>query len=212
MHHFEHVPEIDEIHALHPGAKACLFDMDGTLMNTEIIHAQAMFKLLEKNHPGSFTLERLADLCLGQTDSYIFQKLREENFLAGFEPADLESQKNSHFLALLETTDPASIFFPEVKLLLEDLTKADFKLALVTSSDKHSSAALLEFLKIGSFFEIILTKESTEKNKPHPDPYLKALEGFGLKPQDCVIFEDSPTGLAAAKRAGAGSIIHARWY
>lgn len=60
----------------------------------------------------------------------------------------------------------------------------------------------LDILGIKRYFSIIVTGSDVEEHKPHPEPYLYALKKLGLPPKDCVIFEDSLTGIQAARAAG----------
>ncbi len=212
MQLFNHVPDISDVLGLHSSPKACLFDMDGTIMDTEIIHAQALFELVQLYHPNKYTEAQLYDLCLGQTDDFIFETLKSQNCFLNMTNEKLESMKLEVFLRILKTTPSSKIFLPKVRLLLSELKNRDIKLAVVTSSDKLSAMALLELLDIAQFFELFITKEDTPLNKPHPDPYLKAYKTLGMGPQECVIFEDSPTGLEAAQVAAPKAIIQAGWY
>ncbi|MCO4753130.1 MAG: HAD family phosphatase [Bacteriovoracaceae bacterium] len=212
MHLFKHVPAITDIFGLHATPKACLFDMDGTLMDTEILHAQALYELVQKHHPDTLTKEELLELCLGQTDDFIFERLRDRDCFKSFDNKSLEQFKLDAFLKLLNKTPVSSIFLPQIKNLLEELKSANIRLALVTSSDRESAMALLKLLEIDTYFELFITKEDTELNKPHPEPYLKAYRDLNEAAENCVIFEDSPTGLQAAQTAAPRAIIKAGWY
>jgi len=60
----------------------------------------------------------------------------------------------------------------------------------------------LEAIGVGEIFDIIITPEQVQHGKPHPDMFLLAAERMGVAPQDCLVLEDSPLGIEAAKRAG----------
>ena len=212
MHYFEHVPDLTEILGLLPHAKACLFDMDGTLIDTEILHAKAFHKLLELDHPGVFTDQQLHDLCLGATDEGVFRKLQEQDYLSKYQIEELKNKKNDFYLEYLETSLSADICHPQITQLLEKIKHSGKKIGLVTSSDELCATASMKRLGLFAHFDVFVTQESTELNKPDPAPYVKACADLGLAPQECIVFEDSPTGLQAAKAFGPGAIIHARWY
>lgn len=212
MQLFNHVPLISDILGLHATPKACLFDMDGTIMDTEIIHAQALYELVQLHHPNKYTECELYELCLGQTDDFIFDTLRAQNCFLNLTNEKLEALKLEIFLRILKTTPSNKIFIPQIKSLLSELKDKGIKLAVVTSSDKLSAMALLDLLDVAQYFELFITKEDTKLNKPHPDPYLMAYKTLGCEAQECLIFEDSPTGLKAAEIAAPKAIIKAGWY
>jgi len=90
--------------------------------------------------------------------------------------------------------------FPEVPVLLENLKKEKKKLALVTSS--HSEIFNEVFPKeLIPYFSVIITGDKIERRKPHPDPYLKALEIFEIKNDKALVVENSPAGVMSAKGA-----------
>ena len=77
--------------------------------------------------------------------------------------------------------------------------------AVVTSGNKSQAAARLEAIDLEPP-EVVITSDDIDKGKPHPDPYLSAARRLGVSPQECVVFEDAPAGIAAARAAGMASI------
>ena len=76
------------------------------------------------------------------------------------------------------------------------------KIALVTTASKKNTYELLEQFDLLELFDLIITQNDVINSKPNPECYLKAIDFFGFKKEECVIFEDSKTGIEAAKRAG----------
>lgn len=212
MHYFEYVPEITEIFSLNPGTKAFLFDMDGTLINTETLHAKAFYGLLEGQNLENITVNNLYDLCLGQTDEKIFSVLKDHNLLKGKETGELRLAKNALYASFINQAKEEDICLPGVGKLLKDIKSAGHKLALVSSSDRESVETSMKRMDFLELFDLLVTEETTEKNKPHPDPYLYACSQLGESPATCAVFEDSPAGLEAAKSFAPGALIHASWY
>ena len=103
----------------------------------------------------------------------------------------------------LDQTPSSDFFPPETKKFLEELRSKNILLGLVTSSEKCLTERLLIKTDIKSLFHIILTREDTPENKPHPMPYLTAMEKLNLSPNKTFIFEDSPSGIKAAIDSGA---------
>ncbi|MCK9446689.1 HAD family phosphatase [bacterium] len=85
---------------------------------------------------------------------------------------------------------------------LNDLKENNIKMAIGTAAMEFKTNAILEELGLKSFFEIIVSAEKVKKGKPDPETYLKAAEELNLKPEECMVIEDAPNGIAAAKNGG----------
>jgi 16S rRNA pseudouridine516 synthase len=92
--------------------------------------------------------------------------------------------------------------FPHVKEVLEELRDMKLRLAVATSSVSASARPFLDRHQLTSFFEVIITGDEIERGKPHPDIYLRAAEKLGVAPNECLVIEDSLSGVAAGKAAG----------
>jgi HAD superfamily hydrolase (TIGR01509 family) len=92
--------------------------------------------------------------------------------------------------------------FPQVKEVLEELRQMELKLAVATSSVGASARPFLDRHLLTSFFEVIITGDEIERGKPHPAIYLRAAEKLGVAPNECLVIEDSLSGVAAGKAAG----------
>lgn len=78
----------------------------------------------------------------------------------------------------------------------------DYYFIVVSNGRRQSISKILEKLGIRYYLSGLFCKEDYEKAKPHPDPYLKAMAKFGLKPEECIVFEDNIIGANAAQQAG----------
>ena len=91
--------------------------------------------------------------------------------------------------------------FPHTKEVLEELRQMNLRLAVATSSVSASARPLLDRHDLTKFFEVIVTGEEVERGKPAPDIYFRAAERLGVEPNECLVIEDSLSGIAAAKAA-----------
>ena len=91
--------------------------------------------------------------------------------------------------------------FPETIEVLQTL-QGKFRLGLVTGSSQKEMDIKFEQTGIKDFFEVCNAREKYERSKPFPDPYLHTAEMMGVKPEECLVIEDSPRGLQSAKDAG----------
>lgn len=91
--------------------------------------------------------------------------------------------------------------FPRAKEVLEELQRMKMRLALATSSVSASARPFLDRHQLTKFFEVIITGDEIERGKPDPEIYLRAAEKLGLAADECLVIEDSLSGIVAAKAA-----------
>lgn len=205
------VPSIKKILEVHPNIKAVLWDMDGTLVNSEHLHALAVREILGPYFAG-FTgdVNEIEKRCTGLSDVQLI------DFLSQFcdikiDLAEFLERKNRHLIDIFSKADMKRVLIPEIEGFLKEIKEQKLKLALVTSSEKDIADYLLEQLNLRQYFNLILTRQETVITKPSPAPYLMAMEKLLLSPQQCLIFEDSEVGLEAAKASGA-AFYQVKWF
>jgi HAD superfamily hydrolase (TIGR01509 family) len=94
-----------------------------------------------------------------------------------------------------------SRFFPGIWRLLRSLRRAGFRLGVVTgSSPKHDFLPLTPAR--AKRFDVVVTADDIRHPKPHPEPYRTAIRKLGLRPKDCLVIENAPSGIVSAHRAG----------
>ena len=91
--------------------------------------------------------------------------------------------------------------FPHVKEVLQELRDTKLRLAVATSSVSASARPFLDRHQLTQFFEVIVTGDEIERGKPAPDIYFRAAKELDVAPSDCLVIEDSLSGIAAAKAA-----------
>lgn len=87
------------------------------------------------------------------------------------------------------------------RFILKKLKKLGLKLALATKAKKFKVDKILKALKLEEIFDSIITGDTTEYHKPHPEVYLNSLSNLGIEPEDALVIEDSPHGIKSAKSA-----------
>lgn len=179
--------------------KAILFDMDGTLVNTEPLHQEAWFDTLTQ-----FDLTLSSDWFhkyTGTTDRILMTDVAKHHHL-DLNVDELILEKKNRFLAMAKSR---SQVFDGVKEGLSMLQQR-FELALVTSSSREGADCVLKATGLLPFFSTTITFDDVDKHKPDPQPYSKAIKFFGLNPEECIAIEDSVSGTKAAKAAGCFTI------
>jgi beta-phosphoglucomutase len=175
--------------------KALIFDMDGTLVHSDPVHLQAFAEILG---PQGIQIddELYRSSIIGHTNESIFASLLPgRNVDEHLELADL---KEAAFRRLALDLKPLDGLID----VLDWAEKNDLKIALVTNAPILNAAHMLDVLGIAERFQVKITIEQVERGKPDPLPYLTALERLGLKAEEAIAFEDSPSGMRAAKAAG----------
>ncbi len=179
---------------------AVLWDMDGTLVDTEPYWVESEFELVEK-HGGTWSDEHAMNLV--GNDLIVTGRYIHEHSGISLEPAEIVEQLLDRVVARVSREVP---FRPGARELLDDLLAHDVRCALVTMSYRRFVAPILAVLPEHAF-EVIVTGDAVAQGKPHPEPYLKAAALLGVDPTDTVAIEDSNTGARSAEAAGCTVLV-----
>lgn len=90
--------------------------------------------------------------------------------------------------------------YPQVHEVLTEL-KANYKIGLATSNKRKNVNHLFDKFGLTNYFEKVITRDDVKHEKPNPEPYLKMARMLGVNPENCLVVEDTPVGVLAAKRA-----------
>jgi HAD superfamily hydrolase (TIGR01509 family) len=176
--------------------KAILFDNDGILMDTEKLYFFACRDTLAEEG-FEYTEEMYAHYTL-YNNRGAWHYLVEEQGYSEEKARVVQLRWRDTYLRLFLTDTQ---LFPETIDVLKTL-QGKFRLGLVTGSSQKEIDVKFEQTGIKDFFEICNARETYERSKPFPDPYLHTAEMMRVKPEECLVIEDSPRGAIAAKAAG----------
>ena len=181
-----------------------IFDVDGVIADTEAVNARASIKVFEGllGIPGVTRKDFAAGLGRGAEAYVRAAAIIHGVDLSAEQVKEATAARQDNFLEELRAEPlPA---FPGV-LGLIDSARADerFGLAIATSSTKAKSEAVLKSAKIPYLEMIYVNGDDVTRKKPNPQLFLIAAERLGVDPARCVVIEDAPDGVAAAKSAGA---------
>ncbi len=175
--------------------KYIFWDNDGVLVATESLYYQANREALTR-HGVDLTEDQFRTISLTNGQSVL--DLAGRANLDATQSAALRQWRNARYAELLATGD---LVLPGVRETLHTLHR-QVGMAIVTSARRehfeiiHSCSGLL------SLFDFVLTREDYTNSKPDPEPYLLALANSRQAARECLVIEDSPRGLAAARAAG----------
>ncbi|RMD97632.1 MAG: HAD family phosphatase [Calditrichaeota bacterium] len=176
--------------------KAVLFDFDGVLVDSYKYHLQAWKFVLEPL--GIRVQPQEVFLNEGQPVMGIARNLlkRTGRHFSDAEIRELVERKNRHFQA-----HNRARFIEGIPEFLRDLKQKNIKIALVTGTLRKNIASVLSPQQM-RLFDVIVAEEDSPRGKPYPDPYLIAAQKLGVPPDECVVVENAPLGIQAAKSAG----------
>ena len=179
---------------------AVLWDMDGTLVDTEPYWIETEFELAAE-HGAPWTHEDA--LRLVGNDLLVSGRYIRERMGLTMTPEQIVDRLLDGVVARVDHRVP---WRPGARELLERLGEADVPCALVTMSYERFVAPILAQLPAGTF-RAVVTGDSVARGKPDPEPYLSAARLLAVDPTDCVAIEDSDTGATSAEGAGCTVLV-----
>lgn len=179
--------------------KACIFDLDGVVVDTARYHFIA-WKALAEELGFEFTPEdneRLKGVSRMQSLDILLD-------IGGLHVPEQEKQamaekKNASYVRYIETMTPEETL-PGVEKFLRELRANGIKTALGSAS--KNAPMILERIGLAPLFDAIVDGNSISEAKPNPEVFLKGAEILGVQPENCLVFEDARAGVEAARNAG----------
>jgi HAD superfamily hydrolase (TIGR01509 family) len=178
---------------------AILFDLDGTIANTDRFHLQAWQQML---HDYDIIVDEIfyRQQISGKRNQHIVEQIFPE--LSPEAGEQLAKQKESLFRQLATQIKPLAGLLE----LLQWTENQGLERSLVTNAPRDNVDFMLNLLNLTETFSPIILGEEAPAAKPDPAPYLMALEKLGLSPKEAIVFEDSLTGIRSGVAAGIQTI------
>lgn len=174
--------------------EAFIFDVDGTIADTMPLHFEAWTNAL-----GEWSLFFPEEIfySLGGTKTDRVAEIVRERANANFVVHDIVHHKENYFMERLGKAAP-------IRPVMEVIEKWRGKIPMAVASGgfRRVIDEILRGLNLQDSFDAIIAAEDVIHGKPDPEPFLKAAALLGVNPTKCLVFEDSPTGIAAAQAAG----------
>ncbi len=179
--------------------KACLFDLDGVIVDTAKYHfiawrelaAELGFEFTEEHNERLKGVSRMTSLEILLEVGGV--KLSEEK------KVQLADQKNERYVSYIVKMTPNEIL-PGVVVFLESLKQAGIKTAIGSAS--KNAPIILERLELTPYFDAVIDGNKVSNAKPDPEVFLKGAEALVISPVECVVFEDAEAGIEAAINGG----------
>ena len=187
---------------------AILFDFNGTMLFDEKLQEQSWRTFIEEKIHRPVTKEEFQQYIHGRNVEVTLKHFLGQSF-SRKETERLEEEKEVIYRSLC-LNSPAFQLASGLPHFLDELVKKQIPVTIATASGYKNVQFFFQHLGLGRWFSIdhVAYNDGTLPGKPAPDLYLKAAANLGVSIHDCIIFEDSLSGIEAAKRADALGIIH----
>jgi len=184
-----------------------IFDVDGVIADTEAVNAQASIKVFADLFGAEGVVRSDFEAGLGRgAEEYIKAAARIHNLqLTERQVAEATKLRQEYFLEILKQ-NPLPAFDGVLELMHKAIERDDFKVAVATSSTLEKSKAVLESAKVPYQKMVYVNGDDVKNKKPDPELFLTAAARMGIRPGLCLVIEDAPDGVQAAKSAGARCI------
>lgn len=176
---------------------AVIFDMDGVICHTNPYHSLAFREFFSARNLAP-TDEEFAQHMFGKSNSYILSHFFKRP-VTGSELLEMEEEKEGLF---------RKIYAPHIEPItgiiefISDLKNNGVRLGVATSAPYANLELILSKVSIREKLGSVLASEDVKKHKPDPEVYLSSAGNLGVKPEQCLVFEDSFSGVSAALNAG----------
>ena len=183
--------------------QAFIFDLNGTMIDDMAYHTKAWRHLLNHELGGHFSWDEVKAQMYGKNPEVINRLFGPGKFSA----AEMDR------LALEKEKRYQQEFFPHLQLLPglpEFLARAhaqNIPMAIGSAAIPFNIDFVLDNLHIRHYFQVVVSADDVVLSKPHPETFLKAAAQLQVAPADCLVFEDVPKGVEAARNAGMAAVV-----
>ncbi|EFI68500.1 pyrophosphatase ppaX [Lysinibacillus fusiformis ZC1] len=172
--------------------RAIIFDVDGTILDTEQAILQSLQRTLRKETQKDYPFEALR-FALGIPGKDALQRLNVD---------DIEAVHQKWSAAVLDFSHEVAVF-KSLEEVIQHLATKPLQLGIVTSKTAQEVVDEFEPFGLSEYFQHIVSASDTEKHKPHPEPLLKCLDALQVAPEEAIYIGDSIYDFQCAKQAGA---------
>ena len=176
---------------------AVIFDMDGVIVHSNPIHKTTINEFCRK-YGLEVSDQELREKVYGRTNQdwipAVFGDISQDRI------TELANEKEQMFRDVFDPKKHVVSGFVE---FLDLLKEHEIKMVVATSAPAENAVHILEGLDIFGYFDAVLNSSHVSKSKPDPEPYLKAAKAVNVDSKDCIVFEDSISGVQSGLNAGA---------
>ncbi|MGD0774668.1 MAG: HAD family phosphatase [Candidatus Solibacter sp.] len=175
---------------------ALIFDMDGVIVDSDLIHRQTWIEFNRRY--GLETTEEMLRWAYGKRNDQIVSHYFGDGI--GAREVDARGLAKEQLYREMAAGRVEEMLVPGLRAFLE--RHRDLPMAVGSNAEPRNVAFVLQEAALRRYFRVVVDGHQVPQPKPHPDIYLRAAELLQTEPADCIVFEDSHAGVAAARAAG----------
>ena len=184
-----------------------IFDVDGVIADTEAVNARASIKIFADLLGVEGVVREDFEAGLGRgAEEYVKAGARIHGLELTEEQIEKATQLRQEYFLKILSEEPLPPFPGVLKLMEKAMKEKNFRLAIATSGTLEKSRAVLDAANVPYRKMVYINGDHVKNKKPDPELFLLAAERIGIEPANCVVIEDAPNGVQAAKAAGAKCI------
>ncbi|HIJ51604.1 MAG TPA: HAD family phosphatase [Planctomycetes bacterium] len=184
-----------------------IFDVDGVIADTEAVNARASIKVFEDLFGIKGVKRQDFEAGLGRgAEEYVKAAAGVHGLELTEEQVEKATQLRQEYFLRILSQEPLPSFPGVLKLMNKAMQSEYFEVAIATSGTFEKSRAVLSAAKVPYQKMVYIKGDDVTNKKPDPELFLLAAERMGIEPANCVVIEDAPNGVQAARAAGAGCI------
>jgi HAD superfamily hydrolase (TIGR01509 family) len=182
---------------------AFLFDMNGTMINDMHFHEKAWFDVLNQDLNANMTMADVKSHMYGKNEE-LFERVFGKDRFKPEEAAAYSLKKEKKY---------QEAFLPHLQLIagldsfLEKAAAHQITMAIGTAASPFNVNYVLNHLPIQQYFGAIITADDVSISKPNPEVFLQCADKLGAAYENCIVFEDAPKGVEAARNAGMKAVV-----
>jgi len=183
--------------------KGFIFDLNGTIIDDMQFHTEAWHQIMTEKLGASISMDEVKQEMYGKNQEVLVRVFGEGKF------SDEEMEKISHQKEEIYQDS----FRPHLKLIhgldvfLEKAYQKNIPMAIGSAAIMFNIDFILDGLDLHKYFPHAVSADDVKKSKPDPETFTMAAERIGVKPENCIVFEDNPNGVKAAWNAGMKSVV-----
>lgn len=183
--------------------KSFLFDLNGTMINDMEFHIEVWHDVLNNDLNAKLSRDEVRSHMYGRNQELLIRVFGDKRFTT--EEADAISyQKEVKYQALYK---PHLDLLPGLFTFLKRAKENKIKMAIGSAASLFNIDFALDNLTIRHYFDFIVSGDDVKNSKPHPETYLKGANLLKVEPSSCIVFEDAPKGVEAARNAGMQCVV-----
>lgn len=179
--------------------KAVIFDMDGVIIDSEMVYLEYLWEYAKTKKPDVRIDELYGTVGTTKMDCWVVVAAAVAN---GETWEELRAGYMGIWDRIFKEVDYQKIFRPEILSIMDWLKESGYILAVASSTGLDEVKQILSVNHVAERLELMVSGNNFKRSKPEPEVYLYTAEQLGVKPEECLVIEDSTVGITAGSRAG----------